>query len=139
MKELFELAEQEGKVVIASEDGKIKGVLLSLECYHVLSGSGIKAVSSVAPHAEPQAPTGPDAETINRAITEAQLEIAMPQVAPSPAPVPLNSVLARRVNELRQRQAQSDLRAEVMDPNFDYSPPTLSVDDEVIRPGFDDI
>lgn len=167
LKDLLQFAGQEGKVVIAGEDGEVKGVFLSFAEYQRLSGGGI-----------PQTvPAGPDPEKVNREILDAQLTdtvdssnknletISEPAAEPATdalpqtviMPSPIKNILARRAKDLfmnqpygRQEPPLYDLREEVMDPTFDepimYPPvevitqPKVESDaDEEIKPNFDDI
>lgn len=148
LKDLLQFAGRDGKVIIAGEDGEVKGVFLSFAEYQRISGV----------QAETQVPAGPDPEKINREILEAQLTDTvdlenknLETIAPAPAekvatmPTPIKSILTRRAKDLfmnqpygRQEAPSYDMREEVMDPSF--GKPTVEVEtDEEIKPNFEDI
>ncbi len=163
LKELLQFAGKDGKIVIAGEDGEVKGVFLSFDEYQKISGNMGKKTE----------PTGPDPEVINREILKAQLTDTLDldnknletiaEADPSPVaeplpqtvimPSPIKSILAKRAKDLfmnqpygRQEPPQYDLRQEVMDPTFGLpssqpiSQPVVETDsDEEIKPNFDDI
>lgn len=144
LKDLLQFAGQEGKVVIAGEDGEVKGVFLSFAEYQRLAGVELGQA----------APAGPDPEKVNREILDAQLTDtvdssnknletisestteshvepvgeSVPDELPQTVimPSPIKNILARRAKDLfmnqpygRQEPPQYDLREEVMDPTFD--------------------
>lgn len=144
IKDLLQIAGEQGKVVVVDESGEVKGVMVSYSEYQKLTGNtGLK-----------EKPTPEDVtEKINRAILQAQLmEDATVDVAPTPPPAKpaqrLDSLLSKRAEQLfksmpANRNGNSrpavDMRSEVVDPNFDYNAPVVTSEDEEIRPNFDDI
>lgn len=156
LKDLLQFVEQDGKVIIAGEDGEVKGVFLSFAQYQLLSGD--KPIT--------QTPQGPDPEKINREILEAQLtdtvdlenknlETIVPNQVEKVVsmPTPIKNILSRRAKDLfmnqpygRQEPPEYDMREEVMDPNFGkptpqpIAQPLVETEaDEEIKPNFDDI
>ncbi len=96
-----------GKTFIMDESGDIKLVILGVDEYERLLLGKLKHQIE-------------DIESINRQITEAQL---------AEAPIMPNTYTSS------PKPQRVDLRAEVMDPNFDYG----SGDDEAIQTEFEDI
>jgi hypothetical protein len=133
LKDLIQFANQDGKVIVAGDDGEVKGVFMSFAEYQRITGSTMTTK---------QVPTGPDPEKINREILQAQLTdtldienknlevitepIAKPQSQFVSPPSPIKNILAKRAKDLfmnqpfgRQEPPLYDLREEVMDPDFD--------------------
>src|SRR5438105_1605364 len=107
----------EGKVFVVDESGDVKLVILNIEDYqHLLLGKLKRQVQ--------------DIETINQEILNAQLHDELEPIAPA------ISKKAKELFKFRPASRQPDLRSEVIDPNFDLE---ANPDEEVIRPGFDDI
>ena len=142
IKDLMQLAGKQGKVIVVNELGGVQGVFLSFDSYQKLVGV-------------PEAKIEPkhDAEKINREILDAQLseESIMSAtedqtLAPAQPPIEkLDALLSKRAEQLFKSipynyngHTSRDLRAEVIDPNYDFNEPESS-EDEVIRPSFDDI
>ncbi len=150
LKELLQFAGKDGKILIAGEDGEVKGVFLSFDEYQKISGFAGKKIQ----------PTGPDPEVINREILKAQLTDTLdldnknletiaedesnpvaellPQTVIMPSPI--KSILAKRAKDLfmnqpygRQEPPSYDLRQEVMDPTFGL-PSTQPVSQSISQP-----
>lgn len=149
IKELLELAGELGKVVVVDDSGNVKGVFVTYESFQRLMGSNL---------AQSDSPESDVAEKVNRAIIEAQMQddddlpaaeaaVAVPVESVGGAPQRLNSLLSKRAEELFKSIPQNkaavrekvDMRAEVIDPNFDWNAPEGGNDDEEIRPNFDNI
>lgn len=145
IKDLLNIAGEQGKVVIMDSEGEVSGVLMSLEEYRNLTDLQLKKP-------EPKL----DPEIINKEILNAQLSdtVELPtknlEVIESPAtsPSPLGNLLSKRAEELfsekpfgRGEQPAYDMRSEVIDPNFGkpLQPVIESDNDEEIKPEFDDI
>ena len=150
LKELLQFAGKDGKIVIAGDDGEVKGIFMSFTDYQRLSGGGVAKT----------VPAGPDPEVINREILKAQLTDTLdldnknletieeteldPVTEPVPQtvimPSPIKSILAKRAKDLfinqpygRQEPPPYDLRQEVMDPTFGI-PSTQPVPQSVPEP-----
>lgn len=110
LQELIGMAkEQNGKFFVMDESGEVKLVILPVEDYKKLTDKH---------HAEPKAE---DPEEINRKILQAQLlekETIVPEII---KPVSVAAPVVRP--EVRVRTPQPDLRAEVIDPSFDFEEP----------------
>lgn len=143
LKELLKLAGEQGKVVIVGDDGEVKGVFQTYAQYSKTNSGA----------SQPEEPAE-DPEKINRAILEAQLkdnvdlsnnlETIEPELK---MPEPISQILQDRARNLfvaRPAPALDDYsydpRDEVTDPNFGrVNAPLVSVDQEEIKPNFDDI
>lgn len=145
LKDLLKLAGEQGKVVIVGEDGEIKGVLVSHSDY-----------SKSNPAFDKPVPPVEDPEKVNRAILEAQLKDNMDLSGGSnletiepdlKMPEPISQILQDRARNLfvaRPAPALEDYaydpREEVVDPKYGrVNAPLVSVDQEEIKPNFDDI
>ncbi len=146
LKELIQIAGEQGKVIIIDDNGEVKGVFVAYDS-NARNGK---------PEQSAEQKKDIDPEKINRAILEAQLQ---DEATPTPAvavPEPdalippaerLDSLLSRRAQELfrsvpnKAERKVVDMRAEVIDPNYDFNAPEVSSEDEneIIRPNFDDI
>lgn len=144
LKDLLQLAGEQGKVVVIDEAGDVKGVLLSFDEYKKVSGN------------EPRetVPTAEDmAEKVNREILQAQLEevissadAALPEL-PMHQPALDESVSyssnAERIDSLISKRAQNLFKS--MPYNYTAPPEVTtaaqvdSAIDEEIKPNFDDI
>ncbi len=144
LKDLINLAGQQGKVVVVNDEGEVKGVFLGEAEYRKMSGSEKPQVEEV------------DREKINREILEAQLRENMDLGesnletigGPIKMPEPIGQILQDRARSLfvshpaaaRVDEIDYDPREEVMDPNYGrLAAPRVSMDDEEIKPNFDDI
>lgn len=144
LKELLKLAGQQGKVVVVGEDGEVKGVIVSFEEYQELNA------------ARPEKISVPDPEKINREILEAQLKDNMDLSTPNIETIPTELKMPESIGQILQARASSlfvsqpapptieefayDPREEVSDPNAGrLSGPRVAVDEEEIKPNFDDI
>ncbi len=153
LQELLKIAGEQGKVVVVDESGNVKGVLLTYDAFQQLSKTNETA--ALAP-AKPITPAEDQTEKVNRAILEAQLnqEESVENLPPMAATMQpqverLDSLLSRRAEQLFKSMPHNrsdaiprtvvDMRSEVIDPNYDFNAPEISVDDEEIRPNFDDI
>lgn len=149
LKELFNLAGENGKLVFVDENGQIKGVFLSYQEFRNLGGQSPSNSQAQMPDV---------AEKINREIIQAQLNQDMPGAnnqnletipeAPVVMPEPVSNIIQRRVEGLmankpfgRIEEPRYDMRQEVMDPNFGKPEQTEEIPDsqEEIRTQFDDI
>lgn len=116
-KEIIDLTENDsGKIFVVDEHGNVKSVILSFKEYRKKVLGRLK-----------EDIIHPDTEAVNREILKAQL-------AEPSEPAPLGPVLSRRAQELfKSRPAsvfsQPDLRAEVIDPNFDFEAPRQDLED----------
>ena len=100
-----------GKFFVIDENGEAKLVIMSLEAYEeLLLGKLQRQVE--------------DVEKVNREILSAQLTDE--PVAPSPTQKP-----ATRGPKISQQApiSKTDLRAEVIDPSFDFEGPKMEIDD----------
>ena len=148
IKDLINLAGEQGKVVVLGDDGEVKGVFLVYNEYQKLSA--IKAGQGKKPEQV--------IEHINREILQAQLtesleastkKIETEQGSTTSPSRPFGNLLTKRAQELfadkpfgRSEEPSYDMRAEVVDPNFGRPPlqPVVESDnDEEIKPEFDDI
>lgn len=118
-KDIINLSEQEkGKVFVVDESGNVKAVILSFDEYsHKMLGN-LKAKVQ-------------DPETVNQEILRAQLAEPAEDFNP---PIPISEALNKKAQMLfRSRPAsaisQPDLRAEVIDPNFDFEAPRQDLED----------
>lgn len=127
IKDLLQLAGKQGKVVIVSETGEVKGVFVDYAEYQRLSFGKTAA--------EPAA----DPERINREILEAQLKDNMD----------LNNNLETLAGDMKlkmpepigkalQQRAQS-LFVSQPAPDINYGPRVSIEAEEEIKPNFDDI
>lgn len=148
IKDLINLAGEQGKVVVLDEGGEVKGVFLVYNEYQKLAA--IKPIREEKPQQI--------IETVNREILQAQLTESLDtsnknletveEVKYIP-PQPLGDLLSKRAQELfadkpfgRSESPLYDMRSEVVDPNFGKPPlqPVVESDnDEEIKPEFDDI
>jgi hypothetical protein len=144
LKDLIKLAGQEGKVIIIDDDGRVKGVFLSEVAYRQMGGSEKPPVEAV------------DREKINREILEAQLrenvDLGKGNLetisGPIQMPKPIGQILQERVQNLFVSHPASfhtpdidyNQPGEVVDPNYGHrAAPRVSIDEEEIKPNFDDI
>jgi hypothetical protein len=153
IKDLVNLAGEEGKVVVLGDDGEVKGIFLVYNEYQKLAA--IKPIRQEAPR--------PDPELINREILKAQLsdtvEVSNKNLetieeptesdAVLSSPQPLGNLLSKRAQEIfgekpfgNSTQPLYDMRSEVIDPSFGRPPlqPVVESDnDEEIKTDFEDI
>lgn len=144
LKDLLQLAGEQGRVVIVGDDGEVKGVLVSYDEY-VRSGA---AAANVKPTIDP--------ETINREILEAQLKDNVDLSIPNIETIPTKIKMPESIGQILQARASTlfvsqpapptieefvyDPREEVTDPNAGrLSGPRIAVEEEEIKPNFDDI
>lgn len=136
LKDLLQLAGQQGKLVVVGEDGNVKGVFLSFDEFQKLSG--MVSEQRVAAKQETIA------EKANREILQAQLEEVISSTngglaAAEPAmdyvePLErIDSVLSKRAQELFK-----SIPYESPHQNF-RTPEVASIGDEEISTNFDDI
>jgi hypothetical protein len=113
LQDLINLAKADGgKFFVIDESGEIKLVILPFEDYQRLHGR--KSENEEA-----------DPETINRAITQAQLSEASEIIEPvSPKPALKGPTVVQR-----QEIVRPDLREEVIDPSFDFEAPKPEFED----------
>ena len=145
IKDLINLAGEEGKVVVLGEDGEVRGVFLVYNEYQKLA-----AIKPIRKPKQEQV-----IEEVNRAIMQAQLSegidtenknLEIVTKDPNP-PQPLNQLLSKRAQEIfgdkpfgRGEEPLYDMRAEVIDPHYGAPQPVVESDnDEEIKPEFDDI
>jgi hypothetical protein len=131
LKNLIQLiGNEDSKVFVVDEEGNVKAVMLGISEYQRLLGQKLKRAID-------------DVEKVNREILQAQLTDETPAVVESAPPESLSNLLSQRAATLFRSApgpvVKEDIRSEVIDPNFDFSVPASDPDDEVIRPGFDDI
>ncbi len=143
IKDYLNLAGEQGKVVIVSDDGKVQGVLLPYDEYKKIAGNKPQ---------EPKLSAEDIAEKVNREILQAQLEevisvadAALPEaVLPNPdlQEPQVYSSNAERIDSLINKRAQNLFKS--MPYNYTGTPevkvdiPEASVDEE-ISTNFDDI
>ena len=146
LKDLLQLAGEQGKVVVIDEAGDVKGVFLSFDEYQKIGGT--------APVATKHTPEDM-AEKVNREILQAQLEevissadAALPELPMHQPPLreePVSySSNAERIDSLISKRAQNLFKS--MPYNYTAPPEVTtaaqvdsSMDDEAIKPNFDDI
>jgi hypothetical protein len=125
VKDFFQLAGKEGKVMIVGEDGQVKGFFLTLDEYRKLINQ--ESVATVSDQSDPIA------EKANREILQAQLEEVISssdggtgpeRVTDEPTAERIDAVLSRRAQELFPSSS---------------TPEVVSSSDEEIKPNFDDI
>lgn len=106
--DLINLAKADGgKFFVIDENGDAKLVIMSVEDYQkILLGKIAKQVE--------------DVEEINREILRAQLTEDQSVPKPSPRSPFVSS---------QQEISKNDLRAEVIDPSFDFEAPKVEIDD----------
>ncbi|MDR3643124.1 MAG: hypothetical protein P4L74_05885 [Candidatus Doudnabacteria bacterium] len=111
LQDLINLAKADGgKFFVIDDTGDAKLVIMSIEDYqHMLLGKLQRQVQ--------------DVDNVNKLITQVQLQDETP-VAPLPKPSPKGPSLIHE----RAFPAQ-DLRAEVIDPSFDFEGPKVEIDD----------
>lgn len=151
LRELLNFAEDEGKLAVIDQDGKVLGVFLSPDQYERLKHGTVT---------KPTPQVSPDPEAVNRAITQVQLQEVdlmppattahtVPQQLPQPHPsgtaVHINTLISERAQELfrsmpfgRMPQPTVDLREQVIDPNFNFGTADNGEDEE-IKTSFEDI
>lgn len=112
LQDLINLAKADGgKFFVMDEQGNANLVIMSVEDYqNLLLGKLQRQVA--------------DVEDINREILQAQLE---PEVT-SPEGAPLGKAKPKSSPVVGHYQPQ-DLRAEVIDPSFDFEGPKVEIDD----------
>lgn len=115
LQDIINLAKADGgKFFVMDETGEAKLVIMNIEDYQtLLLGKLKRQIENV--------------EDINKMITQAQLheDLPMPPV-PSPATKGPSVIDRPRVHEQR---VGVDLRAEVIDPSFDFEGPKMEIDD----------
>lgn len=113
LQDLINLAKADGgKFFVIDETGEAKLVIMSIEDYqHMLLGKLQKQVQ--------------DVERINKEILKAQLDESLP-VMPTP---PVQSAKGPSVINREPANPRVDLRAEVIDPSFDFEGPKTEIDD----------
>jgi hypothetical protein len=116
LQDIINLAKADGgKFFVMDESGDAKLVILSVEDYQrLLLGKLQKQVKQQAE----------DVEKINREILKAQLQETEIPASVVEKPLPSGPVVQQRTPTLRQ-----DLRAEVIDPSFDFEAPKVEIDD----------
>lgn len=113
--DIFRMAQEDGgKIFVMDEHGEVKLVIMSADDYYrrAVPTQGQAALV--------------DTESVNRAITKAQLqekEILVPDVVHE---LPNNLPIVDLANGHHKFQ---DLREEVIDPSFDFEGPKLNLDD----------
>lgn len=140
LKDLLQLAGQQGKVVVIDEAGDVKGVFLPFNEYKKIAGN---KPQEVVPSAEDIA------EQVNREILQAQLEevISLADAALPELPLSDPSLLAEpsaimsnaeRIDSLINKRAQNLFKS--MPYNYTAAPEVITTaTDEEIKPNFDDI
>jgi hypothetical protein len=111
LQDLIKLAEADGgKFFVIDEAGDAKLVIMSVEDYqHLLLGKLQRQVT--------------DIESVNKEILRAQLEEDPVAKAETRGPTVRNSP------PVHEPRAALDLRAEVIDPSFDFEGPKVELDD----------
>jgi len=144
LSELLNLAGQQGKVVVVGEDGEVKGVLLPLSEYQKLLPISSESDAVI------------DHEKINREILEAQLQDNVAPQNHNLETVEPDIVMPESIGQILQNRAQNlfvsrpapslddfayDPREESEHPAVQRtaSPVISSVEDEEIKPSFEDI
>jgi hypothetical protein len=108
LQDLINLAKADGgKFFVIDESGEIKLVLMRVEEYQRLLLGNLQ--DRIKKQAE-------DIEKINKEIIKAQLHEVEPPKPKAPPQPPLN-------------HRQADLRAEVIDPSFDFEGPKTNLED----------
>ncbi len=118
LNDIINLAKADGgKFFVMDESGEAKLVIMSVEDYQrLLLG---KLQRQVKQQTE-------DVEKINREILKAQLqETDKPAVVEIPKP----KITGPTITESAHRIPRQDLRAEVIDPSFDFEGPKVEIDD----------
>ncbi len=112
LNDLINLAKADGgKFFVIDESGDAKLVIMSVEDYQrLLLGKLQRQVM--------------DVESINKEILKAQLE----EQPSSPAPQTKGPTVVNRP-QVHQQRNSVDLRAEVIDPSFDFEGPKVEIDD----------
>lgn len=103
-----------GKFFVIDETGEAKLVIMGVEDYEKL------LLNKLATKLEQQAE---DAEKINREILKAQLQETESTAEAIDKPKALPSV------QQKFQPPRQDLRAEVIDPSFDFEGPKVEIDD----------
>ena len=118
LQDIINLAKADGgKFFVMDENGEAHLVIMTVEDYErLLLG---KLQRQVKQQVE-------DIERVNKMITSAQL-----QDTPAPAPAPEVPKAPVQSPVVRQRPAviRPDLRAEVIDPSFDFEGPKMDIED----------
>lgn len=108
-KDIINLAKADGgKFFVVDEEGKAKLVILSVEEYQKLLLGKLRQQVM-------------DVESINQKITQAQLE-DVPEID-------IHHAVPKAPRVPRAKTLQEDLRAEVIDPSFDFEGPKVGLDD----------
>lgn len=144
LKDLLQLAGEQGKVVVIDEAGDVKGVFLSFDEYQKIGGT-----APVAAKHPPEDMT----EKVNREILQAQLEEVISSADAALPELPMHetsldepvsySSNAERIDSLISKRAQNLFKS--MPYNYTAPPEVTTaaqVDssiDEEIKPNFDDI
>lgn len=123
LQDIIKLIQAEnGKAFIMDESGDVKLVIVGMEEYQRMQLGQLKAKIE-------------DPEAVNRRILEAQLEEEAKQALP-----------VLRPDFSNPKPQLTDLRSQVMDPDFNYGPVVDTVmddsivdDSEAIKPEFEDI
>lgn len=117
LQDIINLAKADGgKFFVMDEAGEAKLVIMSVDDYEkLLLGKLQKQVKQQAE----------DVEKINREILKAQLQETD---KPAAVEVPRPKITGPTISEERQILRQ-DLRAEVIDPSFDFEGPKMGIDD----------
>lgn len=115
LEDIIKLAKADGgKFFVMDEIGEAKLVIMSVDDYQRLLLGKLKRQVE-------------DVEDINKIITQAQLQEDLPSPTVSTQVTKGPTVIDRpRVHEQR---VGVDLRAEVIDPSFDFEGPKLDIDD----------
>ena len=117
LQDLINLAKADGgKFFVMDESGEAHLVIMSVEDYErLLLG---KLQRQVKQQSE-------DIERVNKMITSAQLQ----ETPVSPAPETPKPPVQQPTVRYHQTIARPDLRAEVIDPSFDFEGPKMEIED----------
>lgn len=115
LQDIINLAKADGgKFFVIDESGEAKVVIMSVEDYQKLLLGKLKRQVE-------------DVEDINKMITQAQLHEGLP-TPPVPSPTTKGPTVSDRPR-VHQERIGVDLRAEVIDPSFDFEGPKMDIDD----------
>ncbi len=119
LQDLINLAKADGgKFFVMDEGGEARLVIMSVEDYELLM------LGKLQRRLKEQVQ---DVEKVNREILNAQLQEGRP--APSPAAEPPRPPRGPGIVESRKGIFPPDLRAEVIDPSFDFEASNTEIDD----------
>jgi len=109
LQKLIELAKADGgKFFVIDEKGEPKLIIMPIEDYEKLLLGKVRQVVE-------------DVEKVNQEILKAQLQEEAPTLKPTPPKGP--------TIESYPEISKNDLRAEVIDPSFDFEGPKIEIDD----------